>query len=198
MVPSNHLSDRQKSVNACYTALARAAQVLSSSWNGWPFGNNRYGPKRGGALCPFWGRQLRPHLTQCSFGWRLRLYQAASWSIQPFGHNRHGLKIGGVPLWGGAGYPSNSVTWAEVCLPTKWHLNPSSYLATTDMGQKLGEAAVPLFLGEGAVSMTILQRCLSEKTRMAALPESEKKVWQYVNDKHDQNDTWMALSPQIR
>ena len=31
-------------------------------------------------------------------------------------------------------------------LPTKWHLDPSSRLATTDMGQKLG-TAMPLFRG---------------------------------------------------
>jgi len=29
-------------------------QVLSSSWDGWPFGHNRHGPKIGG-LCPLWG-----------------------------------------------------------------------------------------------------------------------------------------------
>jgi len=32
--------------------------------------------------------------------------------------------------------------WAEAYLRTKWHLDPSSRLATTDMGRKLG--AVPL------------------------------------------------------
>jgi len=39
----------------------------------------------------------------------------------------------------------NKVAWAEAYLHTKWHVNPSRRLATTDMGQKLG--AVPL-LGE--------------------------------------------------
>ena len=28
--------------------------------------------------------------------------------------------------------------WAEVYLRTKWHLDPSSHWATTDMGHKLG------------------------------------------------------------
>jgi len=35
----------------------------------------------------------------------------------------------------------------EAYLPTKWHLDPSSRLATTDMGQKLG-VTVPPFFGE--------------------------------------------------
>jgi len=37
------------------------------------------------------------------------------------------------------------VTWAEVYLRTKWHLDPSSRLATTDIGRKLG--VVPPFGG---------------------------------------------------
>ena len=32
----------------------QSQQVLSSSWDGRPFGHNRHGPKIGG-LCPFWG-----------------------------------------------------------------------------------------------------------------------------------------------
>jgi len=52
-----------------------------------------------------------------------------------------------VPLFGrGAGSPSNTI-WpgAEAYLHTKWHIDPSSRLATTDMGRKLG--AVPLSWG---------------------------------------------------
>jgi len=30
------------------------------------------------------------------------------------------------------------VAWAKAYLHTKWHLDPFSHLATTDMGQKLG------------------------------------------------------------
>jgi len=30
----------------------------------------------------------------------------------------------------------HNVTWAEVYLPTKWHLDQSSRFATTDMGRK--------------------------------------------------------------
>jgi len=43
-----------------------------------------------------------------------------------------------------------NVAWAEAYLPTKWHIDPSSRLATIDIGRKLGAALlcpVPLFLG---------------------------------------------------
>jgi len=79
--------------------------VVSSSWDGRPFGHNRCGPKRGwGLLSHFGGSGAGPNPTQC--GWAKvclhSLYQVASWSIQPFGHNRHGPKMGegAVPLWG--------------------------------------------------------------------------------------------------
>ena len=36
----------------------------------------------------------------------------------------------------------HNVAWAEAYLRTKWNLGPSSRLATTDMGRKLG--TVPL------------------------------------------------------
>jgi len=51
------------------------------------------------------------------------------------------------PFWR-AGW--HNVAWAEVYLPTKWHLDPSSRLATTDMGQNLG--LYPIF-GEGLDSI---------------------------------------------
>jgi len=38
--------------------------------------------------------------------------------------------------------------WVETYLHTKWHLNPSGCLATTDMGRKLG--AVALLGGAGS------------------------------------------------
>jgi len=73
--------------------------------------------------------------------------EKASWSIQPFDHNRHGPQIGSaVSLFSGrgAGSPSNKVALAETYLRTKWHLNPSSRLATTDSTQRsLRSADVP-------------------------------------------------------
>jgi len=56
-----------------------------------------------------------------------------------------GRKVGtAVPISGGAGSPPNSVAWAEAYLRTKWYLDPSSRLATTDMGRKL-EGCTPFW-----------------------------------------------------
>jgi len=90
-------------------------------------------------LCPFRGGgagspsnnvvRLRPTSVPCGI------------LIQPFGHTSHEPKIGGcAPLFlgGGALLPHTQVAWAEVYLSTTWHLKPSSHLATTDMGRKLG------------------------------------------------------------
>ena len=41
----------------------------------------------------------------------------------------------------------HNVAWAEVYLRTKWHLDPSSRLATTDMGRNLG-AVLPFWGGK--------------------------------------------------
>jgi len=53
---------------------------------------------------------------------------------------------GGCAPFGGAGFSSDTkcgLGRLEAYLPTKWHLDLSSRLATTDMGRKLG-GAVPL------------------------------------------------------
>ena len=69
--------------------------MLSSSWDGRPFGHNRYGPKRVGGLCThFRGGGLGLHLTQCGLGRGLPPCQVASWSIQLFGHNASAKKWG--------------------------------------------------------------------------------------------------------
>ena len=72
----------------------------------------------------------------------------------------HGSKRGEAavpPLRGGKrrgrrgpGSPYNNVAWAEVYFRTKCHLDPSSCLATIDMGRKLG-GSTP-FWGRGAKS----------------------------------------------
>jgi len=51
------------------------------------------------------------------------------------------------------GSPSNNVARAEVYLPTKWHLDPSSRLARTDMDQKWGCCAP--FGGSGSPPNTV-------------------------------------------
>ena len=88
-----------------------------------------------------------------------------------------------VPLSGGgeAGSPSNTMwPWAEVYLYTKWQLNPSSHLATTDMGRKLGRV-VPLWgQGTGSPSNT-----MSPGPRLTSVPRGiliHRTVWpQYAN-----------------
>jgi len=53
-----------------------------------------------------------------------------------------GQKLGVCPFrGGGGGFPANTLR-PGLYLPTKWHLDPPSRLATTGMGRKLG--AVPL------------------------------------------------------
>jgi len=53
--------------------------------------------------------------------------------------NRLGPRIGGcAPLGSEAGSPSNTVSRAKAYLPTKWHLDPCSRLATIDMCRKSG------------------------------------------------------------
>jgi len=49
---------------------------------------------------------------------------------------------GCAPFHGGGSYVLN-VAWAEVYLRTKWHLDPSSRLATIDMGRKVGCCCTP-------------------------------------------------------
>jgi len=83
-------------------------------------------------------------------------YQVASWSMQPFGHNRHGPKIGELcPLLVELVRIKHNVARAEAYLHTKWHLDPSSRLATTDIGRKLG--AVPPFWRKGELGPHLAQ-----------------------------------------
>jgi len=107
--------------------------------------------ENGWGLSPF-GGELGLHLTQMSLGRRQPSYQVASWAIQPFARNRHGPKSGWLcPFLGGGWGPiQHSVACAAVYLRTKWHLDQSSRLATTDKGRKLG--AVPPFWGWGTGS----------------------------------------------
>jgi len=128
-------------------------QVASSSIQ--PFGHSRHGPKLG--ALPLLRESLGPHQTQRRLGRSLYL-QVASSSIQSFGHNKHGPKIGWHEMChfsGGAG--CHKVAWSEAYLRTRWHLSPSSRLATMDVGQKL--EVVPLWGGRaGSPSNTMWPR----------------------------------------
>ena len=68
-------------------------------------------------------------------------------------------KVGvAVPLlWGrGSWVPiKHNVAWTEAWLHTKWHLDPFSRLATTDMGRWLG--LCPSFFGRGELGPHLIQ-----------------------------------------
>ena len=66
-----------------------------------------------------------------------------------------GRKLGVVPLFREAWFPSNRVVWIEVYLHTKWHLNPSSHLATTNMGRKVCGWSCAPFRGAESPSNTM-------------------------------------------
>jgi len=112
-------------------------------------GNNRHGRKEGVAV-PL----SRTDGTTSNTMWPVSTstsVKVASSSIQPFGHIDMGQKMGGsgcALFSGGSWVPIEcKVAWAEVYLHTKWHLSPSSRLATTDNGRKFGGCAP---LGEGS------------------------------------------------
>jgi len=103
-------------------------------------GHNRHGSKRGGC-CATFAVELGPRLTQSRLGRGLPPYEVASSSIQPFGNNRRAKNwMKGCAFFsGGSWVPiEHKVAWAEVYLRTKCHLNPSSRLATADIGRRLG------------------------------------------------------------
>jgi len=70
-----------------------------------------------------------------------------------------GQKVAGggcVLCSGGSWVPiEHKVAWAEAYLHTKCHLSPSSRLATTDIGRKLGGGCAPL--GEGKLGPHLKQ-----------------------------------------
>jgi len=81
------------------------------------------------------------------------------------------------------------VAWTDAYLRTKWHLNPSSRLATTDMGQKLG-AAVPRTLGTAELGPHLPQRGQGRaRTSMPNFILIHPTVWpQYINVTDRQTD----------
>jgi len=74
----------------------------------------------------------------------------------PLGHNRYRPKIGGLCHVWGRGELGPNLT--QCCLGrglylrTKWHLDTSSHLVTTDIGRKLG--VVPYWDGEQGLHLT--------------------------------------------
>jgi len=129
-----------------------------------------------------WG-ELGPHVTQCSWGWGLPQYQVAPWSMQPFGHNTWAKTGGCCAPFGGE--RSSHLTQCRLgrgldYLPTKWNLNPSSHLSTTDMDWKLG--LFPFFWWGGAWSPFKTMWLGPRPTSMPSLFFSHRTVLpQYTN-----------------
>ena len=98
-----------------------------------------------------------------SFGWGSWVLSNTMWprsrpTSVPSGNFMHpavwpqymGQKVVGYcpPFLGVMGPHVNNVAWAEAYLCTKWHLDPTSHLATTDMGRKLEEGCARLRRGK--------------------------------------------------
>jgi len=89
--------------------------------------------------------------------WHMKQVLTSSWDGWPFWPQYTWAKKRGTakPLSGGGSWDS---TWAEVYLHTKWHLHPSSRLATTDMGWKLEGGCAPF--GRVGLDYNPTQCCL--------------------------------------
>jgi len=103
-------------------------QVLSSSWDGRPFGDNRYGPKIGGGAVPLWGEAKSPcntmwpgpTPTSISSGVLIHL---AIWPQQIWAEN-----LGACPFGGGEAGSSSSRMWPGLrptCVPSFILIHPT-------------------------------------------------------------------------
>jgi len=134
-----------------------------------PFGRNRHGPKIGGSA-PFWGG-LGPHLTQSPPGLRPTSISSGILMSSCLVTIEMGRKLGrGSAPFLGKGDGSSSDTKSPELSPTsipsgilmhpgrlrpifgegaylhtKYHLDPSSRLATMNVGRKLGWGYRPSF-----------------------------------------------------
>ena len=90
-------------------------------------------------------------------------------------------------------YSLNTVDWAEAYLHTKWHVDPCSHLAATDMGRKyLGLCP---FRGAGSPSNTVARA--EAYTCMPSFILIRPSVWpQYTNvtDTTDRTDRHTAVA----
>jgi len=93
----------------------------------------------------FEGRESWAPFNTMSLGRGLPPYQVAPGSTQPFGHNRYAPKIGGCAPFRGELGPHLTQCRLGHGLPLyKWHLDPSSCLATIH-GPEIGEGCCPPF-----------------------------------------------------
>ena len=118
-------------------------------------------PENWGLRLLFGNGGLGPHLTQSPMGCGPTsipsgiLMHLAVWPQQKWLEN-----WGGAPplLWGGGWVPiKHRVTLAEAYLRAKWHVDPSSHLATINISQKFGGS--PAFWG-GGLGLHLMQSAL--------------------------------------
>jgi len=69
------------------------------------------------------------------------------------------------------------VAWAEAYLCTKWHLDPSSHLATTDIGRKLVELCPFFEEGAGSLSSTMWPGPMVHGTAVTSFGVSTKLLY---------------------
>jgi len=88
-----------------------------------------------------------------------------------------------VPFfWGKMGPHLTQRDLAEAYLCTKWHLDPSSRLATTDMGRKLAEGRLCPFFGGGVGSPSNTVLPVPSSTSTPSFILIHPTVWpQYTN-----------------
>jgi len=132
---------------------------------------------------------------------KTRAQQLLRWETVP---EQSGSKSGGQLLcpflWGKQGPDLTNVTWAEAYLQTKWYPDPSSHLATTDMGQKAvytdtesvnrksGGLCTFLWGGAGSPSNTILPG-----SRPTSVPSGiliHPTVWPQYSNVTDRTDRY--------
>jgi len=124
-------SDIQKL--CCFTILNaqctnhRMLQVLSSSWDGRPFGHNRHRPKTGGCARLGEGRWVPSNTTWP--GPRPTSLPSAILIHAPFGHSRHGPKIGELCPFGQAQLGPHLTQCGQgrglpLCQVSAWSIQP--------------------------------------------------------------------------
>ena len=117
-------------------------------------GHNRHGPKTGGGSVPFWGGRAGSPSNTMSLGSRSTCIPSGILIHPGVWPQRTWAKNCGSPfVWGSCPHLAHCGL-DEAHLHAKCRLDPSSRLATVDMGQKMG---VPPLFGEGELGPHLTQ-----------------------------------------
>ena len=102
----------------CWLTQVMLEQVLSSSWDGRPFGHSGHGPKIGG-LCPFFGGSWVPILHNEAW---TEAYLHAKWRLDP------SSRLALPPFWGGGAGSLSNAMWPgprPTCMPSFALIHPT-------------------------------------------------------------------------